>query len=844
MKKILQKHIMIVHCLILIIVGLLEICLITRNDYMFGSNGDWLKQSVEFRHYFRNLFYETKNLFPNWALHLGGGQNIYYFVYYGLFSPYVLFSYLFPFIKMGDFIILTNILNIIVSSILLYIFFVKNGYVKNQSLIGALILLSSTSFIVQNYGHIMFVQYMPFLILGLIGTKKYFDSQKSFLLIVSVALIILTSYYYSIPSIICLFLYALYYDIKKDSVKPLKKLLKDVLNYILRIILGIMIAGFLLLPVIYTLINGRTSVPSTVTISSLIPNIDTKNFMYGAFGLGLTAIVIFAIVYNILYLKKSNKILAIILLFILSVPFFNLLLNGFLYINGKVFIPFIPIFIMLIIEMICNIKDIESKKINFAFACSILSSIVFINHFDVRPVVVLRDLLFTFFLLSMYNRRKKLIYVLPIMVYAFYVTIHYARNDNILITTNEYNDIYNRMNNDMSYYINHNTDSIYRYEDNSDATLLNYSNASYDYITSVYSSTSNTKYQEIFYNTFNNNFKNSNILTMFEQKNLFFQKFMGIRYFFTTKDAPYGYEKVKEYENGILYENKNVYPIGFASNHLLNYDDYQNLSFIKKLEAYQNNIIIDGKSVNSDLEFNYEKIDLNYRVEKISNLSWIEENNHYLVKSEDNGEIILSLNEVLKEKSLVVRFYINNDSICDNKHINDGHLAITINDIQNTLTCSSNIYYNNNKTFDYVISSNDDIYELKITFYKGEYNISDIEIYSIPNSFFDKNETTPINIDFTETKGDKIKGTIDMLEDGYFIFTIPYDEGYTILVDGKQVNIEKVNEGFIGFKIEKGFHTIELFFEAPYSTIGKIISVIGIILFVILIKYEKKKSNY
>ena len=66
---------------------------ITGFNYVFGSNVDWMKQHIMFPDYFRNLFYETGNILPNFAMHLGGGQNIFYFAYYGFLSPIILVSY-------------------------------------------------------------------------------------------------------------------------------------------------------------------------------------------------------------------------------------------------------------------------------------------------------------------------------------------------------------------------------------------------------------------------------------------------------------------------------------------------------------------------------------------------------------------------------------------------------------------------------------------------------------------------------------------------------------------------------------------------------------------------------
>ena len=65
-----------------------------------GSQIDWISQHTVLAEYFRQRFYSTHEFFPQFASELGGGQNIYNFAYYGLYSPLVLLSYAFPFLSM------------------------------------------------------------------------------------------------------------------------------------------------------------------------------------------------------------------------------------------------------------------------------------------------------------------------------------------------------------------------------------------------------------------------------------------------------------------------------------------------------------------------------------------------------------------------------------------------------------------------------------------------------------------------------------------------------------------------------------------------------------------------
>ena len=52
---------------------------ITHGEFIFGSSMDWGFQHITFPEYFRMLFYNTGDLFPDFAFNIGAGQNIYYF---------------------------------------------------------------------------------------------------------------------------------------------------------------------------------------------------------------------------------------------------------------------------------------------------------------------------------------------------------------------------------------------------------------------------------------------------------------------------------------------------------------------------------------------------------------------------------------------------------------------------------------------------------------------------------------------------------------------------------------------------------------------------------------------
>ncbi len=824
------------HLTLLAIVYIIIIIFITKFQYLYGSQTDFIRQHAIFPDYFRNLFYETGKIFPEFTLHLGGGENIFYYAYYGFLNPLILLSYFFPFLNMTTYLIIINILTIFISTILLYMFLSKNNFKAPTCLFSSLLFLFSNSLIFHSHRHFMFINYMPFLLLALLGVIKYFNQKKSFLLIISIFLMILTSFYFSIPGIIAICLYALYYYLKQNPKTTLKNTLTTALKFLIPIFIGILLASFFLFPIIYIILNGRNTSNFAFNFSLLFPKTKLEYLMYGTYGIGLTAIMWLAIIYHLIFSPKEYKILTIFLLILILFPIFNIILNGGLYTNGKCFIPFLPLFTLLIANLI---ESLEQKKIKWPiyFLITILG-LLFIKTEPKYFFCLILEIVITFLCLYFFYRKKKYLILSPILIIAFMICLFTNQTDN-LVSIKEYHKIETLNKYDYENIISPN--SAYRFIDNLNPSYsINYSKAKSDYRTTSYSSTTNPYYTNAFYNIFNNNNIYRNKFMLNQTNNLFFHRFMGIKYLLADKEVPYGYQLVKTYPQANLYETNNIYPLGFASSNILNKEEYQNLSFNEQLEAFNNNIIINQKSHNANLNTLSQKIKLDYKIIEQKNITLKKQNDHYIIKSLKNGQLLLSLNTPLKDNILIIRFKMNKIPDCSK-----GDTSITINNITNKLTCQQWKYYNDNKTFDYVISNTNEIKDLNIKFSQGDYDLSHIEVYQTPNSFFtiNQDQISPLNIHNTYSKNKILSGEINVKEDGYFIFTIPFDKGFEILIDNKKVPYELVNEAFIGFKIKKGYHKVDLKYHAPLLKVGKIISFSTLLVYLIYIIFLSKRFH-
>lgn len=85
-----------------------------------------------------------------------------------------------------------------------------------------------------------------------------------------------------------------------------------------------------------------------------------------------------------------------------------------------------------------------------------------------------------------------------------------------------------------------------------------------------------------------------------------------------------------------------------------------------------------------------------------------------------------------------------------------------------------------------------------------------------------------------------ISGDIKTNDESFMVLSLPYDEGWNITINGKQVEYYECNGGMIGFNVENGDSHIEMEFIPKGFNIGLIMTCVGIISFVVLILIDKK----
>ncbi len=260
-------------------------------------------------------------------------------------------------------------------------------------------------------------------------------------------------------------------------------------------------------------------------------------------------------------------------------------------------------------------------------------------------------------------------------------------------------------------------------------------------------------------------------------------------------------------KNIIIYQNPNALSLGFmVDKDVNNFVEYFKQGKIRNSFETQNYFI--KTMINKDVN-----IFKPYKIKKI-------DNKNYEILIDNRGPIYLSIYNSFKDDiKYKVSVYIDDEFIKTFEYYDHGILKI------------------NNKYKDELIKLNfqtkEDIYGIFL-YYLDE------ELLTDAISELQKNQ-----MNITSVNKHHIKGNINVTDDKTVLFTsIPYEEGWTVLVDGKEMNYYSVFDMFIGLDLTEGYHEIEFKFMPPYFKLGIFISIISVILFAIYIFFERNITNF
>lgn len=831
LKNKIKKYIPEILAFTIPIIIMLISCIINK-VYPFGNIAlpryDGYYQYAGFTTYFKNVLINEESLFYSFKGILG--YNYYATAIYYMFNPtnlLCIFSTNETILEYYTFIIFLRIglSGLTMCKYLKYKF-------KNQSNLKYIIFSISYALIAYNVCYFFNYMYFDTVVLfpiTMIGLEKLIHERKNKLYIISLTISIISNFY--IGYMVCIF--SLLYFVYNIFIYKLdKKIIKD---FIISSLLSGLICALIIIPEASELLKGKallyndSAQTEYFKFNTNFLNIFYKSFpgstynydlKYGTVNIYVSLLVIVLVIkyfFNKKISKKEKKATLIFILFFLLSISFNLIDYAWHLFQRPIWYPNRYIFtfsfflITIAMKSIVNNEYKPNIKRNIIISTSlILLSIYpaikmqfYLNNLKIVSYILGIILILQYTFLLDIKQSKKLITLLfiieitfntivtlSIMAYSANMT-YYKNNTNINNKAINYiKKIDNEENNFYRMEISQGT--VYN-----SPSLYNYNGINH------FNSVRNAKSLN-FLKNFNYDVSDETTIT-FNNYNPYITSILGIKYI-QGSDNELLYEKVYN-DNPYIYLNKDALNIGY----MIYNKDYKLTN-----SSYQNT----ENLINSMLNTNYNRYEIidNYK----GNYEIITKNNKKYIKS--NKPIELEINN--KSNTNILLIPSRNMS-----YVGSYSLYINNKEIKNTASLTMPIYVNKNDHYKIIFRSN----LTEIEYNKLRWYIIDYDKYidSI-------NELKSNQLNITNYKKDNyIEGNINVNNDkNILLLTIPYDKGWNIKVDNKDIKYDICFDTFICLELEKGNHNITMKYIPSGLIIGLIISSITFILTII---YTRKK---
>lgn len=832
---------------LLIVLFIFLILAVIPAGSVFGSNTDWLSQHVSLAETIRDACLDQHTLLPSW-IPLGGGSNGYQIAYYGFLRPDILIGCLLPRIPMAA-ILICFMLAVYLISVLLCFFWLKGEGLRPVLAFGGSVLFMTAGCLFHMHRQVMFVNYLPFLLLAFLCVSK----KRIRWLPLCLCLICLSSFYFSIAA----FAAVAWYWYQKEGASFWKTSLFR--KFLPSAAAAVCMSAALLLPTALVLLEHRadscrSSLKFVLELSA--PNPVMNNLLFNEYGMGLTFVCLYAILAGLT--RKNFRRDSILFLLFGVFGIFSWILNGTLYARPKVLIPFMPLVILHCVRffqgsfeqapageghprslwplwpfaVILPVGLLWFSQKQFPWILGEAGGLLFFCLIQKDSVKLPKTSCLGCYIQRLLAGTGAFLLLLAAPVGLYLTTSGTedwvsADQVNTVLAAGQTEDL--------------DLDPLYHFDSLTEplATGNELIHPNMPRST-MYSSVMNQAYSSFYYDTLQTPIRINNRVALLTSDNPFLFHLLGVRYLETTKDnVPAGYQIIQETGSGVIAENKHVLPSTYFTEDLISREEYEALSPEEQLDA------VTRMTVAEDLPADMETLS-DARLASLKNhsglRSWkpslslasglpdgldirpVEEG--YEITAQKTCSLELTVADPVPQNIVLLQFNV--------KNLTWSPVVIDINNIRNKLSGAFAPYPNRNRDFHYQFStdSEEGVTRLSITFSKGHYQLKDVTWHLYDQEAFKEKQYTPLHLDtgqMTDRGFQVLSGTVTAENDGLFATSVPMQDGLQIYVDGKPADAVTVNEAFIGAFLEQGTHRILITFSPPGKAIGCAVSLASII---------------
>lgn len=824
----------------------------------------------------KNIFVSHQFVLPMWDFSIGYGADILTTLhYYVIGDPLNLLSVFVPMRYTEYLYMFLIILRLYLAGIAFscYAFYMKQN--RKATLLGSLTYVFCGYTIFTSVRHPYFINPMIYLPLMAIGIEKVFDGKSAKMFILSVALAAISNFYFFYMLCLLIIIYAIIRYLSIYGFKDLKNLWKLFAKCLGYAFIAIMMASIILIPVVFLFLNSSRTTDHVVydSIYSLSYYLSMFLNFHSFHSCGYTTYCSFSAIsvlsIFLLFINRHKYRTICIAFFIITallcIPFVGYMFNGFSYLSNRwcfgyafmvgivvcwTFQDFLAcsrkqmicLGIVALLWFLLSLLFQETRNMNHIISCFIMFIIYIVLYF--RHYLDRKISLNIFYVCIIFLN------VMSISVNAFFK--YSPSQSNYVKQFVDLGQGYSMIEQTRAEAMNYVSDSdFYRYDETSfgNSYLFNSALQQKQYSLSFFYSLGSGYITDYFQEMGNLNALSSKYSGVDNRRYL--QALAAVKYYVCQTNqmqyVPYDFnDEVYTSDQYSIYQADEFLPLGYTYDSQISKEEYALLSPLKKQQALLQSVCIEGdlSLQTSELTFADQstsyQIDSSYGLEKTTNGFRVNSSDAYVIlkfEGEKNSELyvdFLNLQLVPTKNS-------------QGNYISKANITLESEGISNTIVLRNqyNTYYNG--TLDFLVHlgyTNEARNEIKITFKTvGEYICDDIVINHLSmNHFSDQiNARKEDILENVEVNTNEITGQISLDSEKFLCLSIPYSEGWHLYVDGEEEELYRANTMYMGTLLNKGDHEIRLVYETPFLRIGGLISLSGVVLFVIVIFYEKKK---
>lgn len=760
-------------------------------------------------------------------------------------------------------------------SFLLYCYHVKKkGF---PSVLGGLIYVFCGYLLYAGVRHPYFANPMIYLPLLLIGMEHVLQKKKPYVFIIMVFISVLSNFYFFYMLTIIVFVYAVirffctYTKREGKSIWP--EFIQTTLRACYYYLLGVIMAAFLLLPVLIAFLNnGRFDSGYDVNLLHYMKEHYVRmvnSFLAANIYSGYWTVLTYAgiVVVGIMIVFRSKKHRELMIGFIvaticLMIPAIGYLMNGFAYVSNRweFGYSFLVAFIFVATyEKMFELKVLDKILLIIGTGTYIVLGMIKPNQYIWIAIIFL---CLTILVILFFNYYKKYPYFQKACIFLLIfcnlgangvLTYHskYGNYTSQFIDAGKVQETIEKS--AVSLIPQIQDDTFYRIETFGDVKHNEALTMGYHDVASYFSIMDKNVMKYM---------KDLELLNLcaacrFDDldNRTILSTLASVKYLVTYDKlvAPYGYELVTEEKiNGIpyyLFQNQNALPLGYTYSQYIIKEDYQKLNALEKQEVMFQAVVVDQPV------YGMTQVVIKDNVDKDTTSNRVNFMTHELEVSYEIGKGITLDKDTVKvsKKGVTIRLYfdgiVNAETYLRLENFNINTSKFFCIDLkvkgENEVTKNVTVRAQKNNSYfgkeDYLVNlgySADAKTYCDITFNnKGKFHLSDLQVYVLPMSNYVKevNALKENSLENIVMENNRITGSVNTTQEQLLCLSIPYSKGWTAYVNGEKTVLLQANGMYMAIPLQTGKYEIELRYATPLLKVGIVISTIGWFIFACMI---------